>query len=106
MNSPGSALLLALLAAVGVGEQALSSAVDVPQVEVPLYELGLPMPKKPQPGQCKPPCDRGETAINGACWVRVAREVPPCGQRMFDHEDGCYVALYDAPPQPTSANPR
>jgi hypothetical protein len=106
MNSPGMALLLTLLAAGGVGDQALSSAVEVPRVGVPLSAVGLPMPKKPQPGQRKPPCERGETAIYGACWVHVGREAPPCGQRMFDHEGGCYFASYDAPPQPTSANPR
>jgi hypothetical protein len=106
MNSPGLALLLTLLTAVGMGDQALSSAVEVPRVGVPLQALGLPMPKKPQPGQRKPPCERGETAINGACWFRIGGEASPCGQKMFDHETGCYVASYDGQPQPTSANPR
>ncbi len=106
MNSPGVALLLALLTADGVGDQALSSAVDLPRVGVPLYAMALPMPKKPLPGQRKPPCERGETAINGACWVHVGGEEPPCGQKMFEYEGGCYFASFDAPRQPTSEDPR
>jgi hypothetical protein len=90
----------------GVGDEALTSAVNVPRVGVPLDALGLPMPKKPQPGQRKPPCERGETAIYGACWVGVIGEKPPCGQKMFDYEDRCYFASYDAPPRPTSQDPR
>jgi hypothetical protein len=89
----------------GVGESALASAHDTPHVGMPAYAIGLPMPKTPLPRQRRPPCERGETAINGACWVAVRDERPPCGSKMYDHEDGCYFASYNAPRQPASGEP-
>lgn len=87
----------------GVGIEALDSAEDFPRVGGPSNGLGRPMPKQPFPGQRKPPCEeRGEKAINGACWVGVGDEKPPCGPKMFDHEDRCYLPSYDAPRQPAS----
>lgn len=90
----------------GVADDALTSAVNMPRAGVPISAVGIPMPKTPRPGQRKPPCERGETAINGACWVEVGREKPPCGSKMFDYEDHCYFASYDAPRQPSSQEPR
>ncbi|MFL5347041.1 MAG: serine/threonine-protein kinase [Hyalangium sp.] len=90
----------------GVGDEVLTSAVNVPRAGVPASAMGLPMPKTPRPGQRKPPCERGETAINGACWVAVDKEKPPCGPKMFDYEDHCYFASYDAPRQPSSEEQR
>lgn len=89
----------------GVAEE-MSSVQDVPQTALPtLLSLGRPMPKTPMRGQRKPPCERGETAINGACWVEVAREIPPCGDTMFDYDGRCFKASTDAPRQPTSDQP-
>jgi hypothetical protein len=90
----------------GVGEEVLASVEDMPRPGVPLYVLGVPMPKQPLPGQRKPPCDRGETSLNGACWVWVGGEQPPCGAKMFDHDGKCYFASYDAPREPTSRDQR
>ncbi|WP_224367793.1 serine/threonine-protein kinase [Hyalangium versicolor] len=91
----------------GVGDEALASTQNFPRVGVPPSALGRPMPKQPYPGQRKPPCSaRGERSINGGCWVIVgAEERPPCGPTMFDHEDRCYYASYDAPRQPASSDP-
>jgi serine/threonine protein kinase len=89
----------------GVAEE-VSSIQDVPKAALPaLLSLSRPMPKNPMRGQRKPPCERGETAINGACWVEVAREVPPCGDTMFDYDGRCFKASTDAPRQPTSDQP-
>lgn len=89
----------------GVGEE-VSSVQDVPQTALPaLLSLGRPMPKTPMNGQRKPPCERGETAINGACWVWVGGETPPCGETMFDYDGRCFKASTDAPRQPTSDQP-
>jgi len=91
----------------GVGEEALTSAQDVPKVMLPaLLSFGRPMPSKPYPNQRRPPCEpRVEREINGACWVVVGTERPPCGDRMFDWEDRCYLASYNEGQQPTSEQP-
>jgi eukaryotic-like serine/threonine-protein kinase len=90
----------------GVGEKALASVQDAPKAVLPaLLSFGRPMPKTPLHGQRTPPCERGETAIHGACWVEVAREVPPCGDTMFDYDGRCFKASTNAPRQPTSEQP-
>ncbi|HYH99173.1 serine/threonine-protein kinase [Hyalangium sp.] len=88
----------------GVAEEALAS-VEVPGATVPIYALGRSMPKQPYPGQSKPPCDRGQRAINGGCWWALATLTPPCGPKAFEYEDGCYVPFFDSPRQPTSGTP-
>jgi serine/threonine protein kinase len=90
----------------GVAEEVLLAAEAPVRVGVPLHVMGRPMPRQPFPGQRRPPCEaRGEKAINGACWVGVIDERPPCGPKMFDHEDRCYYPSYDAPRQPSSEQP-
>ncbi|HYI02874.1 MAG TPA: hypothetical protein VD972_43465, partial [Hyalangium sp.] len=89
----------------GVAEEALSSVEKVPGAGVPYDSLGRPMPKHPSPAQRKPPCERGETAINGGCWVEVGREKPPCGEKMFEHEGYCYKPSVDMPRTPTAGEP-
>jgi serine/threonine protein kinase len=89
----------------GVGDEALTSAEDVLRVGVPLYAIGLSMPRQPFPWQKKPPCERGETAINGGCWFGPSGK-PPCGPRAYDYSDGCYVPMSDPPRAPTSEDPR
>ncbi len=92
----------------GVGDEALASAVNVPRVGVPLYALGLRMPRQPFPGQTKPPCEPEiQRAINGGCWFGPSgTKKPPCGPKAFDYEDGCYMPVFDAPRAPTSEDPR
>jgi len=90
----------------GVGDEALASVQDVPKAVLPgLLSFGRPMPKTPLRGQRKPPCERGETTIHGACWVWVGGEKPPCGETMFDYDGRCFKASTDAPRQPTSEQP-
>jgi hypothetical protein len=60
-------------------------------------EAGKPgrrvIPKKPADWQKVPPCDAevGEEAIQGACYLRLARN-PPCG-RLIEHEGSCLRAV-------------
>jgi serine/threonine protein kinase len=89
----------------GVGNGALTEAWNFPSTGRLNYAIGLRMPKTPLPDQRKPPCERGETTINGACWVKVADEKPPCGPKMFDYGDGCYMPSADPPHQPSSVQP-
>jgi len=91
----------------GVGDKALQSVEDVSKSVLPaILSLGRPMPKGPLRGQRTPPCERGETTINGACWVWVGGEKPPCGETMFDYDGRCYKVSADVPRQPTSGEPR
>lgn len=97
--------------AVGVADAAMSqeqllSAADIPGVQVPEEGLGRPMPKSPLEGQRRPPCmPRIETAIQGACWVRVGTEKPPCGPNAFDHEGACYIPSFTTSRPSTSDKP-
>ncbi|HYH96363.1 MAG TPA: hypothetical protein VD972_10350, partial [Hyalangium sp.] len=89
----------------GVGEKALLSAAQSQRPASSFYVLGLPMPKGPQPGQKKPPCDlEAEVAALGACWVIIKKD-PPCGAVAYDLAGHCVRATFEAPRQPTSEQP-
>jgi serine/threonine protein kinase len=88
----------------GVGEKALLSAAQAPRPVSPTYGVSLPMPKAPQPGQKKPPCDGAEVAALGACWVVLKKE-PPCGTYGYDYAGLCVRASFEAPREPTSGEP-
>lgn len=87
----------------GVGEGVLASTEVLPRVGPFMLSLGRPMPNQPYPGQRRPPCERGERAINGGCWVGpIDMEKPPCGEKMFDYEGRCYFVSFESPRQTTS----
>lgn len=88
----------------GVGEEAVLSTVQAPRPVSPDFGVGLPMPKAPQPGQKKPPCDGAEVAALGACWV-VLKKDPPCGKEGYDYAGLCVRASFEAPREPTSGEP-
>jgi serine/threonine protein kinase len=87
--------------------EGLVSAKGVRRVGRPTYVLALPMPKKPWPGQNKPPCEpESQKAINGGCWVGpLGTKKPPCGKAGYDHDDGCYLPVFDMPAPNTSEQP-
>jgi serine/threonine protein kinase len=91
----------------GVADEALLAVEEVPRATAPTYALGLPMPKTPFLGQRKTPCGSElQRAINGGCWAGpIGSKRPPCGKDGFDHNDGCYLPIFDAPRQPTSKDP-
>ncbi|HYI02176.1 serine/threonine protein kinase [Hyalangium sp.] len=92
----------------GVAEEALSAVQDAPGAVLPaILSLGRPMPSKPFPNQRRPPCEpRVEKEIVGGCWIGpLEGERPPCGERMFDWENRCYLVSYDQAPLPTSGQP-
>jgi hypothetical protein len=92
----------------GVSEEALSVAQEMPRAVLPsILSLGRPLPPKPFPGQRRPPCEpRVEREIIGACWIGpLGDEKPPCGNKMFDNEDRCYLASFNEARQPTSDQP-
>jgi hypothetical protein len=90
----------------GVGEEALSTAEDLPHTTSPaMTALARPMPQKAFPGQKKPPCEPGyEIAALGACWA-VFEKKPPCGSGGYELDGLCVRAVFPAPRQPTSNQP-
>ncbi len=91
----------------GVDESVLASAESRVPYGVPGFVLGEPIPKKPEPGQKRPPCNPGfERSINGACWYHVSELEPPC-RDYFEHDGRCYGPVI--PPgrirPPTSEEP-
>ncbi|KFE69898.1 serine/threonine protein kinase [Hyalangium minutum] len=89
----------------GVGEEALLSVVQAPPVLSATSVVGLPMPKAPQPGQKKPPCDTDyELEALGACWF-ISKKDPPCGAGAYEYDGKCIRATFDAPRSPTSGEP-
>ncbi|MDC0711657.1 serine/threonine-protein kinase [Stigmatella sp. ncwal1] len=82
---------------VGLAEVARPLALDGGLVETGQAGVGLGMPKKPFPGQRRPPCGQQyEKEINGGCWL-LPREAPqpPCGDNTFDWQGGCYVPVLE-----------
>ncbi|WP_224363061.1 serine/threonine protein kinase [Hyalangium versicolor] len=86
----------------GVGEEALLSLVQTSRPIAPASSVALPMPKAPQPGQKKPPCEpRSEVVVMGVCWV-VLGVRPPCETAGYEYDGKCLRATFDAPRDPTS----
>ncbi len=82
---------------VGLAEAALPPIGDRGLLASTRGGVGLGMPKKPFPGQRRPPCgQRYEKEINGGCWL-LPREapLPPCGDNAFDWQGSCYVPVLE-----------
>lgn len=59
----------------------------------PLPVVAYDMPSKPLKGQKRPPCTRrGETEINGGCWVLLALELP-CKDGGYEWKGRCYMPM-------------
>jgi hypothetical protein len=65
----------------------------------------LDLPKKPLPGQRRPPCGKYGIVINSGCWVRPGSAPPPCGPLFYEWQNGCYAPMLDASLPPTSEQP-
>ncbi len=87
-------------------DEVLSAAEAQPSYGVPGYVLGTPLPKKPAPGQRRPPCEPlYQRPINGLCWW-IMPKPPPCNDaNQFEHEDKCYTPVIPNTRAPTSEEP-
>jgi hypothetical protein len=89
----------------GVDDGVLSTAVGMPPAGIPNTALALPLPKAPDPGQKKPPCDpRSEHLILGACWTRIDVK-PPCGSSGYEYDGKCVLPSVPTRRSPTSDPP-
>jgi len=85
-------------------DEVLAAAESFPREDILKYALALPLPKKPDPAQKRPPCSPADQrAINGVCWWVLPRK-PPC-DGAYDHEDGCYLPVLPRTRAPTSEDP-
>ena len=69
--------------------------------------LAYPLHDKPLSDQSRPPCRTGrdEVAINGGCWLELARR-PPCHEDHAEYQGKCYVPVgLRGPPPPQSVAP-
>ena len=66
--------------------------------------IGRDMPKKPLPGQRRPPCGKSAFEINGGCWSR-SDTAPPCGDELAEWKGECYWPILKFPLPATSAPP-
>jgi eukaryotic-like serine/threonine-protein kinase len=89
----------------GLGQEALSSPVLIGPNEPGGRGLRLDMPKRPLPGQRRPPCEKPLVEINEGCWGRLGDALPPCGAISYEWKKGCYLPLVD-PQRPSTSSPQ
>ncbi len=95
---------------VSVGDTALtSSSSSVKEVAGSPAEgvIAVDSPPKPLPGQLKPDanghCRKGQSAINGGCWLEAKVSLDDCPGNGFAYKGGCYVPVFPSSREPTSA---
>jgi serine/threonine protein kinase len=85
-----------------LGDEVLAARGEAEMRESERNSLGLEMPKKPLPGQRRPPCKKPEVEINGGCWGRLGDASPPCGDNSYEWNTGCYLPFF-IPGRPTTS---
>jgi hypothetical protein len=81
--------------------QSVRARVEQPQ---PAWEaLTAEVPKKPLPGQARPPCrQRGAVEIKGGCWWGPPEVTPPCREGEYEWGNRCYHPVFAPTPPATS----
>jgi len=91
----------------GLGDTSQTKRGGSQEASISSKTIALDMPKQPLPGQRRPPCLRGERAIHGACWRRLADIEPPCDDaKAYEWRGACYDPDLDPTRPSTSDNPK
>lgn len=82
---------------VGLAEAVLPPAWDGGLLGSGRAGVWLGVPKKPFPGQRRPPCrPQYEKEINGGCWTHPHEAPPPpCEDSAFEWQGGCYIPVLE-----------
>ncbi|WP_177233780.1 hypothetical protein [Stigmatella erecta] len=89
----------------GLAQDALPVSESAQAPTSGLDRIGLDVPKKPLPGQAKPPCRKREIEINGGCWGLPREATPPCGDRNYEWRGVCYYPVLAPVPSGNSEQP-
>jgi len=89
-----------------LGDDGLSAPQAAQDAPRPAKAISQPMPKEPLPGQRRPPCDRGEVALQGGCWIQWPARSPPCGEETYEWKGICYVPRFAKQRVPTTQQPQ
>lgn len=85
------------------GKRTSKTGQDAPSSE---KEASLPLPREPLPGQRRAPCERGEMAIHGGCWIPWTTRVPPCGDQAYEWKGACFLPRIGRSRVPTTEQPQ
>ncbi|MDC0707537.1 serine/threonine-protein kinase [Stigmatella sp. ncwal1] len=91
--------------AVGLADTVLDSSANSTSFEPMQHQFGRDLPKKPFPGQRRPPCKPPAIEVNGGCWGLSGNTSPPCGDQSVEWKKACYWPLLELPRPPTSETP-
>ncbi|HEX8703803.1 MAG TPA: serine/threonine-protein kinase [Myxococcaceae bacterium] len=86
----------------GTAEEAQADAPVTPGKRSAQEAVAIDKLKEPLPGQRRPPCLRGESAIRGACWRSIHDMEPPCETGYYEWNGRCFVPIFGPSRQPTS----
>jgi len=87
-----------------LADSAVAAPVNPGAPESARPGMGLQMPKKPLPGQRRPPCLKPMIEINGGCWAGPTDELPPCSALSYEWNKRCYAPIMGAW-QPSTSDP-
>ncbi|WP_317987276.1 serine/threonine-protein kinase [Stigmatella hybrida] len=90
---------------VGLAETVLDPSQNSPSLEPMQQRVGRDLPKKPFPGQRRPPCEPPAIEVNGGCWALSEGKAPPCGEQFVEWKKACYWPILALPRPSTSATP-
>ncbi|WP_307733775.1 serine/threonine-protein kinase [Stigmatella ashevillensis] len=89
----------------GLAQDALPGSASTQTPEPGPKYIGLDIPKRPLPGQAKPPCMKREFELNGGCWGLLRDVVPPCEARNYEWKGACYYPILALVPSGNSEQP-
>ncbi|ADO72038.1 serine/threonine protein kinase [Stigmatella aurantiaca] len=90
---------------VGLADTVLKSSANSTPLEPMQPQVSRDLPKKPFPGQRRPPCGTHEIEINKGCWGRSGNASPPCDDHSVEWKNSCFWPIFELPRPPTSETP-